>query len=172
MSVESRGRPPGTCASPTKVAARKETNTRIPIDNRTFLRPDSGRHKRAGRLVGEITVRLLTTPFLVYTLGAWRVKPGQEAEFITAWKALGHDLLRASTSTGHGHADPECVGPRMSSSRSARGSAWRTSKRCAAIRERSKRFSGLSVYAQKRRPARFVGSRRRLPDLRNPSKEG
>jgi hypothetical protein len=26
---------------------------------------------------------------MVYTLGAWRVKPGQEAEFVAAWKALG-----------------------------------------------------------------------------------
>jgi heme-degrading monooxygenase HmoA len=26
---------------------------------------------------------------MVYTLGVWRVKPGQEAEFIAAWKALG-----------------------------------------------------------------------------------
>jgi heme-degrading monooxygenase HmoA len=25
----------------------------------------------------------------VYTLGVWRVKPGREAEFIEAWKALG-----------------------------------------------------------------------------------
>jgi hypothetical protein len=25
----------------------------------------------------------------VYTLGVWRVKPGHEAEFITAWKELG-----------------------------------------------------------------------------------
>jgi hypothetical protein len=25
----------------------------------------------------------------VYTLGVWKVKPGQEAEFIAAWKALG-----------------------------------------------------------------------------------
>ncbi len=24
----------------------------------------------------------------IYTLGAWRVKPGKEAEFIEAWKAL------------------------------------------------------------------------------------
>lgn len=26
----------------------------------------------------------------VYTLGVWRVKPGKEAEFIEAWKALGN----------------------------------------------------------------------------------
>lgn len=25
----------------------------------------------------------------VYTLGAWRVKPGQEADFIAAWQDLG-----------------------------------------------------------------------------------
>lgn len=25
----------------------------------------------------------------VYTLGVWRVRPGREAEFITAWKDLG-----------------------------------------------------------------------------------
>lgn len=25
----------------------------------------------------------------VYTLGVWRVKPGQEAAFIAAWKELG-----------------------------------------------------------------------------------
>ncbi len=25
---------------------------------------------------------------LIYTVGAWRVKPGKEAEFIAAWKAL------------------------------------------------------------------------------------
>lgn len=26
---------------------------------------------------------------VVYTLGVWRVKPGQEAAFIAAWQALG-----------------------------------------------------------------------------------
>jgi len=26
---------------------------------------------------------------IIYTLGVWRVKPGHEAEFIEAWKALG-----------------------------------------------------------------------------------
>ncbi len=29
----------------------------------------------------------------IYTLGAWRVKPGKEAEFIEAWKGLG-DIFR------------------------------------------------------------------------------
>ncbi len=29
----------------------------------------------------------------IYTLGAWRVKPGREAEFIEAWKGLG-DIFR------------------------------------------------------------------------------
>lgn len=30
----------------------------------------------------------------VYTLGVWRVKPGREAEFITAWKELGRTFAQ------------------------------------------------------------------------------
>jgi hypothetical protein len=38
----------------------------------------------------------------VYTLGVWRVKPGQEAEFIAAWKALGEIFSELPNPPGTG----------------------------------------------------------------------
>ncbi len=38
----------------------------------------------------------------VYTLGTWRVKPGQEAEFIAGWKALGEIFSELPNPPGTG----------------------------------------------------------------------
>jgi hypothetical protein len=38
----------------------------------------------------------------LYTLGVWRVKPGQEAEFIAAWKALGQIFSELPNPPGTG----------------------------------------------------------------------
>lgn len=38
----------------------------------------------------------------IYTLGAWRVKPGQEEAFISAWKELGDYFLSLPTPPGPG----------------------------------------------------------------------
>jgi hypothetical protein len=39
---------------------------------------------------------------MVYTLGAWRVKPGSEADFIAAWKDLGDTFARLRNPPGPG----------------------------------------------------------------------
>ena len=39
---------------------------------------------------------------VVYTLGVWKVKPGQEADFIAAWKALGEIFSRLPHPPGTG----------------------------------------------------------------------
>ena len=33
---------------------------------------------------------------VVYTLGVWKVKPGQEVEFVAAWKELGEIFVRST----------------------------------------------------------------------------
>lgn len=38
----------------------------------------------------------------VYTLGVWRVKPGQEEEFVAAWKALGQIFSELPNPPGTG----------------------------------------------------------------------
>ncbi len=38
----------------------------------------------------------------VYTLGVWRVKPGQEVAFIEAWKALGTIFAKLPQPPGKG----------------------------------------------------------------------
>ena len=37
-----------------------------------------------------------------YTLGAWRVKPGMEAEFVAAWKAVGEAFRALPHPPGRG----------------------------------------------------------------------
>lgn len=39
---------------------------------------------------------------VVYTLGVWRVRAGQEAEFVAAWKALGEAFARLPHPPGTG----------------------------------------------------------------------
>jgi quinol monooxygenase YgiN len=39
---------------------------------------------------------------VIYTLGVWRVKPGKEAAFIDAWKALGNIFARLPQTPGKG----------------------------------------------------------------------
>lgn len=38
----------------------------------------------------------------VYTLGVWRVKPGRDADFVAAWKALGEVFLALEHPPGPG----------------------------------------------------------------------
>jgi len=38
----------------------------------------------------------------IYTLGLWRVKPGQDEVFIAAWKELGEYFLSLPTPPGQG----------------------------------------------------------------------
>lgn len=38
----------------------------------------------------------------VYTLGVWHVKPGQEAAFVAAWRALGDVFARLPHPPGQG----------------------------------------------------------------------
>jgi hypothetical protein len=54
---------------------------------------DSEEEALASPVFIEPTAPALDTQSALYTLGMWRVKPGQQADFIAAWQALG-DFFR------------------------------------------------------------------------------
>jgi hypothetical protein len=49
----------------------------------------------------------------VYTLGVWRVKPGQEEEFVAAWKALGQIFSELPNPPGTGTLIQSVSDPRL-----------------------------------------------------------
>jgi hypothetical protein len=54
---------------------------------------DSEEEALATGVAVEATTTAFDTQGALYTLGMWRVKPGQQADFIAAWQALG-DIFR------------------------------------------------------------------------------
>jgi len=54
---------------------------------------DSEEEALASGVPVEPTAIVADTQGALYTLGMWRVKPGQQADFIAAWQALG-DIFR------------------------------------------------------------------------------
>jgi hypothetical protein len=49
----------------------------------------------------------------VYTLGAWRVQPGKEEEFVAAWKALGEVFSKLPHPPGTGTLIQSVSDPRL-----------------------------------------------------------
>jgi hypothetical protein len=54
---------------------------------------DSEEEVLASDVPAEATATISDIQGAIYTLGMWRVKPGQQADFIAAWQALG-DIFR------------------------------------------------------------------------------
>ena len=78
-------------------------------------------------------------PETIYTLGVWRVKPEHEADFITAWKALGV-IFTQLPAHWQRHLDPEPDGATVFYS----FGPWPSLETVQAMRQNPQAQAGLS----------------------------